>query len=181
MATPASRNPFRDKNYYQWLVKQIRVPVEARELDTVFSIMFDTEFVWLIGNDENRIADGRDLRVEYLNRKHIDGDVDSEPISFLEVLIGLSRRIAFLVERKPEFEAWRLVKNLKLGGFRDPLDSREVAKVKQTLERVIWRGYRPDGSGGFFPLTNPQNDQSKAEIWSQMNAYIQENRVSFGL
>jgi hypothetical protein len=28
--------------------------------------------------------------------------------------------------------------------------------------------------GGFFPLTHPNDDQRKVEIWYQMNAYLDE-------
>jgi len=39
---------------------------------------------------------------------------------------------------------------------------------------LIWRDYHADGRGGFFPLTNPDTDQTKVEIWYQMNAYVTE-------
>jgi hypothetical protein len=32
-----------------------------------------------------------------------------------------------------------------------------------------------DGSGGLFPLKNPQQNQRTTEIWYQMNAWLMEN------
>ena len=172
---------FSDKKYFDWLCRHIEIPWVDKEFETLLSIMFSTEFVWVIGNDENRIADGRALRFEYIREMGLSGSFNGEPVNFLEVLIGLSQRISFLVDQEPEVWAWNLVRNLRLGGFSDPLSGQEIRKVMDTLEKVIWRGYRPDGSGGFFPLTRPRDDQRKVEIWEQMNAYIQENRASFGL
>jgi hypothetical protein len=176
-------SPFSDQQYFAWLVDQVDLPTDA-QYDGLLNVMFGMEFVWIIGNDENRIADGRDLRLEYLDRlphEEQDAGLYDIPVSFLEVLVGLSRRVAFLVDQDARVWAWRLIRNLKLGGFHDPLTGREVRKVMRCLEGVIWRRIGPDGSGGFFPLTDPKDDQRTVEIWYQMTAYINENRESFGL
>lgn len=174
-------NIFTSRDYFSWLCNRISIP-EGREYTTILNIMFGTEFVWVVGNDENRIADGRNLRLEYHpDRREPNADINSEPVKFLEVLIALSERVAFLVDQPAPNWAWNLIRNIKLSGFDDPLDGREVRKVMDILENVIWRRYAADGGGGFFPLTRPKNDQRQAEIWDQMNAYIQENRASFGL
>jgi hypothetical protein len=46
--------------------------------------------------------------------------------------------------------------------------------VEEILYALIWRTYDPDGVGGFFPLAWPKEDQTKIEIWYQMNAYAKE-------
>jgi hypothetical protein len=46
--------------------------------------------------------------------------------------------------------------------------------VNTILHDLIWRDYHPDGRGGFFPLQNPDVDQTKVEIWHQLNAYVSE-------
>lgn len=172
---------FTDRAYFEWLCNHIEIPWVDKEYETLLSIMFSTEFVWVVGNDENRIADGRALRIDYLRDVGHGAFIGTDPVNFLEVLIGISQRISFLVDQSPEVWAWNLIRNLKLSGFSDPLSGKEIRKVMDILEKVIWRGYGPDGSGGFFPLTRPKGDQRAAEIWDQMNAYIQENRASFGL
>lgn len=178
----AAEKYFSDQEYFAWLCDRVGVPPDAGEYSGLLSIMHGTEFVWVIGNDDNRISDGRDLRHEYLLEKgYKGGDVNEVAVSFLEVLIGLSERVAFLVDQEPIDWAWNLIKNLKLGGFHDPLTGKEVRKIMHTLEGVIWRRYGPDGSGGFFPLSHPKDDQRVVEIWYQMTAYIEENKVSFGL
>jgi hypothetical protein len=56
----------------------------------------------------------------------------------------------------------------------DPLTQTKLEKVEIILEDLIWRTYRPNGQGGFFPLKNPQEDQTKIEIWYQLNEYVME-------
>jgi hypothetical protein len=73
-----------------------------------------------------------------------------------------------------EIWAWKLIKNLKLHNMYDPLTSRKVDIIDEKIEALIWRTYEPDGSGGFFPLKNAKEDQTKVEIWYQMNAYVIE-------
>jgi hypothetical protein len=174
-------NPFNKQDYFLWLCDHVNIPEDAGDFETTLKVMFSTEFVWVVGNDENRIADGRDLRSAYLAERDMEAIPYVEPVKFLEVLIGISERVQFLVDEPAADWAWKLMRNIGLGGFHDPLTGREVRKVMGILEKVIWRRYNPDGSGGFFPLTSPKNDQRMVEIWYQMSAYINENRESFGL
>lgn len=175
------QNPFSGQEYFQYLCGRVRVPADAGTYNGLFNSLFITEFTWIVGNDENRIADGRDIRHEWLLDKGYRHDTMSWPVSFLEVLIGLSHRIAFLVDGEPIDWAWQLLINLRLGGFHDPLSGKELLKILTILEKVIWRGYSADGHGGFFPLTRPQHDQRQVEIWEQMTTYINENRATYGL
>jgi hypothetical protein len=57
----------------------------------------------------------------------------------------------------------------------DPLTDEDVAKIKNILDTLVWRTYQPDGRGGFFPLNHPEEDQTKVEIWYQMNKYVIEH------
>ena len=135
------------------------------------------EFVWMpeAGNDDNRIEDGLDLRMEFFHEIGRRGDRgDFGPCSVLEVMIGVSRRLAWFAGDGAEGWAFELLRNLELHKMPDPLSSRKAAKVDRILETLIWRNYRPDGYGGFFPLAWPSRDQTRVEIWYQMNEYIGE-------
>jgi hypothetical protein len=96
------------------------------------------------------------------------------PVSLLEVLIALSRRVAWTTEESSNYWAWKLLKNLRLTKSSDPLVGAKADRVEDILESLIWRTYERDGQGGFFPLKYPQDDQTKREIWDQMNAYVNE-------
>lgn len=171
-------NLFRRAKYFKWLCNRVHIPVDRGTYSAVFHAMFATEYVWVIGNDDNRISDGRLLRQVYLNGAK--EDIYSEPVSFFEVLLGLSERVAFLVNEEPQDWAWKLMENLGLDQYPDPDHlagfTKMVKEVNEILERVIWRTYNPDGSGGFFPLPEPDRDQRKVEIWYQMTTYIEQTR-----
>ena len=167
-----TRDPYNPK-YLSWLNAQIAVPVGNRTYLQLFAELHNKEFVWLIPNDDNRIADGMELRGEFFGQ--YNGDMSEEGASVLEVLIGLSRRIAFIADGDPEVWAWRLIMNLELDKFWDPLKSAaKVQDLDNRLETLIWRTYHSDGQGGFFPLAWADEDQRKVELWYQMNAFVEE-------
>jgi hypothetical protein len=146
----------------------------------VLSLMHEKEFVWMpeAGNDDNRIEDGLDLRIEFLYENgrpvYPDSKKDFGPCTVLEVMVGISRRLAWFAGDEAEGWAFELLRNLGLHKFPDPISQRKAKKVDEILERLIWRNYRADGCGGFFPLAWPSGDQTKIEIWYQMNEYLGE-------
>ena len=163
-------SPAIDEDYLGWLQGQVDTPTE-RSYRQLFHELAAKEFVWLIPNDDNRLADGLELRREYFDQ-YIS--TDAEGASVLEVLIGLSRRLAFVAEGEAERWAWRLIENLELTQCWDPLGARKLRDLDDRLDALIWRTYHSDGQGGFFPLAWPEEDQRKVELWYQMNAYVEE-------
>jgi hypothetical protein len=158
-------------DYYEWLKSQVDIP-NGKSYDDLFEKMHNLEFVWTVPNDDNRVQDGLDLRPEYANGKV--SDLVLEGVTFLEVLVALSRRLEFTAGGEARQWAWRLLKNLRLHKSSDPLTEARDSRVRDILDAVIWRTYERDGRGGFFPLHNPAEDQTKVEIWYQMNAYVIE-------
>ena len=165
-------NPI-DHEYYEWLVSQINIPNDKTYWD-LFEQMHNLEFVWTVPNDDNRVRDGYDLRFEFLNNK--SGRLDLVGVTILEVLVILSRRVAFTAGGEPHNWAWRLLKNIRLTRMYDPFTHQKSNRVTDILEALVWRTYRPDGLGGFFPLKEPNEDQTKVEIWYQMNAFVLERQ-----
>lgn len=162
-----------DYDYYTWLISQINIPTEKSYGD-LFDRMHNLEFVWTVPNDDNRVQDGLDLRPEFMGRSQGQGNLALAGVTLLEVLVSLSRRVAFTAGGDERDWAWRLIKNLKLNKMSDPLTTENADRVEVILEALIWRTYHHDGRGGFFPLKQPKEDQTKVEIWYQMNAYVNE-------
>jgi hypothetical protein len=160
-----------DYEYYGWLIGQVHIP-NRKSYNDVFELMHNMEFVWTVPNDDNRVQDGLDLRQEFSNRHH--QELLLQGVTMLEILISLSRRLAFTASGDATVWAWKLLKNLKLTKKVDPLTSIGRKRVIEILEAVVWRTYQPDGQGGFFPLKAPKEDQTHVEIWYQMNAYVIE-------
>ena len=170
-----------DRKYYEWLLAQIEVRSKNTYND-LFERLHNTEFVWIVPHDDNRVGDGLDLRSEYL---HGTVGWDHEEVmrfpimtgkgaSVLEVLIALSRRTAFTCGGDAPWWAWQLIGNLGMYRFYDPMSKAKYAQLEEILEALIWRTYKRNGEGGFFPLNDPKEDQTKVEIWYQMNQYAME-------
>jgi hypothetical protein len=160
-----------DYDYYEWLVSQIAIP-NGKSYKGLFEVMHNTEFHWTIPNDDNRLQDGLDLRSEFLDgRRKI---LTLQGVSLLEVLVSLSRRVAFTASGTPRKWAWKLLKNLRLTKSSDPLTDEDISRINDVLDALVWRTYHPSGRGGFFPLKRPEEDQTQIEIWYQMNKYVIE-------
>jgi hypothetical protein len=168
-----------DEPYYEWLISQIEFPINFREtFDELLHRLHETEFVWTIPGDDNRVQDGKDLRTDFRYKVDMPNDfpeLEFKPfVSVLEIIIAVSRILEFVAGGQAPGWAWRLIDNLGLNHFYDPLDAEKISAVDETLATLIWRTYDRNGKGGFFPLLFPEEDQTKVEIWYQLNAYINE-------
>ena len=150
-------------------------------------------FVDLVPNDDNRAADGRNLREKYLDLGEIRGfrrlsdrtevlEWTEKPCTFLEMLIGLAYRLEWDLgggqyERGTDDCFWLLIENLELEWCDNSYY--EMAKNDGTVAfkvaQVVNRTYLPSGEGGLFPLKHPKKDQRRVEIWYQMSYWIIEN------
>lgn len=159
--------------YLEWLTEQTEHPDKYRHL---LARIHKYEFVWVVANDDNRIEDAKDLRMEYLAAT---GEFDQGLIPFvsvLEVLIALSRRCSFQDDRPPQEWMTIFLKNLGFGKYSGFLGLRRQMQVEEILDNFIWRRYRKHGEGGLFPLRFPKEDQTQVELWYQMNSYLIEHR-----
>lgn len=155
--------------YLDYLTSQIR-PYRERSFRELYELMLAKEFVWFVPNDDNRIDDGLEIRCEFFHRD----DALKIGCSVLEVIIGLSRRIAFIVGGSPDHWAWELITNLELHRMSGHIGRKRANEIDEILERLIWRTYEPDGCGGLFPLAWPPADMRQIELWYQMSAWIEE-------
>lgn len=165
-----------DELYFIWLAQLVEDPDSDVTHERLLKQLFSKEFVWFVANDDNRLEDGKDLRIEFLRETDV-GAVDEEWMqlgcSFLELMVGLSRRLAFQAEGEPRYWFWELMHNIDLDRY---VDSRRYMRLRvdAITETVIFRNYKPDGQGGFFPLRNPDRDQRGVELWYQLGEYVLE-------
>lgn len=165
-----------DDRYLVWLYSQVALVKTRRSSRTywdLFRKLYSTEFAWFVPNDDNRAEDGRELRSEWVTAGEVDADPEWLALgcSFLELLIGISRRLCFEGEGEVSVWFWHLINNLGLTGFHDRSNFEEQ-DVEDITFAVIWRTYEPNGKGGLFPLENPTEDQTKVEIWYQLSEYL---------
>lgn len=165
-----------DDRYLTWLYSQVgdvKVRNKSRTYWDLLRQLYLKEFIWLIPNDDNRVQDGIALRYEWAEESDISPNQEwlEDGCSFLEMMIGLSRRLAFEGEGQPLTWFWHLIENLGLQHCTDrPLYNQ--SEVDERLDTVIWRLYEPDGTGGLFPMRHSRHDQTQVEIWYQMNEYL---------
>lgn len=170
-----------DDLYLAWLYEQVgdvKVRSRTRTYWDLFRQLYSKEFVWYVPNDDNRADDGLCLREQFLDDHGIDiFEVDPEWLgigcSFLEMMVGLARRLAFEADGQPSLWFWHLIENL---GIKDCTDRSKYdhGKVDRILNTVIWREYDFDGRGGLFPLRHARTDQREVELWYQLNEYLLE-------
>lgn len=167
-----------DEGYFNWLYLQIEPTSNqnpARTHSLLAEQMFKTEFRWSVPNDDNRVEDARELRMEFMDNYAMDDRWMRESASVLEVILALSRRVTFEAGGEPSDWFWKLVSNLGLWEYTDENYSDWVAeKVDVALEIFIDREYDHDGEGGLFPLQHTTMDQTEIELWYQMSYYLLE-------
>lgn len=171
-----------EHRYFDWLYRQINTS-DAHSHSKLAKQMHSTPFLYFVRNDDNREADGRALRDEFLERFAPDEWDDSWyslECSVLEMMIALSKRMSFeaydlTTRNTPKYWFWHMMDNLTLSNVTDDVyDSFAKQYVAMNLEVLNTRTYRPNGSGGLFPLKHEPRDQRRVEIWYQMSAYLLE-------
>jgi hypothetical protein len=163
--------------YFNWLCAKV---VDTNETSPnltyweLFKVLHTTEFVWIISGDDNRCADGKELRVEFLLQADIPDDVEWRTLpgcSILEMLIAFARRAEFSTEQSAEDWFWEFMYNLGLHEFCDGSNP-EKQDIVDILDRLIWRTYDFNGHGSLFPNENPSVDPHELDIWYQFNEYL---------
>lgn len=162
-----------DDLYLEWLYNQVVVEPQKLSYWRLMRHLYSTEFTWFVPNDDNRAADGRDLRVEWADGAHIDPPARWLQLgcSVLEMLIALARHMEFEAEETPEYWFWHLMENLGFQGYHDK-GGYSSHDVTRRLKILVDRLYDHTGRGGLFPLRSPSKDQRKVELWYQMSEYL---------
>ncbi len=173
-----------DERYFVWLYSLVADPtIKEGELTywKLLKQLYDKPFVWFVYRDDNRTENGKELRLDFLRQEGLSrSDVDSDWIelgcSFLELMIAMAAKLQFDLDPDSTLAYWfweELIENIGLRQCHDA-SGFEHCDVEEVLNRVIFRQYEPDGSGGFFPLQNPPQDQRSVELWYQLGAYAIE-------
>lgn len=166
--------------YFLWLSSIASLQGYSLLLDKLFR----TEFWWTNPFDANRAADGVQLRYRFghmhdIPDSAISAELDNCPCNILEMIVALAIRCENQIMSNKEIgdrtTLWihDMIGNLGLLYFDDTrYDEREVdAKLLIFLGR---RYSRTGEDGGLFPIPDLDHsrDMRTAEIWFQMNWYL---------
>jgi hypothetical protein len=172
------------RQYYLWLVHRYVGKVNALEFSCVLDQMFRKAYYFIVTNDENRGEDGLYLRDVFLS-EFPEAHVPEGPCSFLEFLIGVAIRLEEMLvdgECLPvSLYFWELATRLRLTEYTDSTyeDTSTIFMVDFLMTVFMDRGYASNGEGGLFPLKYPTKNQTRVEVWYQLNAYLMENPTFF--
>ena len=175
------------KHYYDWLCEEINL--DDSLYDMLIFELYSIDFEWLIPLDSDRAYDGIVLREGFYNSRGIDIPTDDKPCSVLEVLICLAQRFNFLLDDDDRGDRtrlwfWEMIENLGLmkfsNAYLDKPYGRRLDKLNDIhtiCDRWMKREFDYTGKGSPFPLDDPNEDQRKADLVSQMNQYVLEKHM----
>ena len=173
-------------SYFAWLLDKIDSENRDDRYLVLLDILHSKEFYWLISNDDNRLQDGKELRITFSEEIGIKNIKSlNNPCSVLEMLVALMFRFDDTMpepenkkekKERPSKWFWEMLDNCGLTKYTDEYMTQKDRRIEvdEILNKVLSREYAKDGTGGLFPLKDAEVDQRKVEIWYQMNAYVME-------
>lgn len=178
-----------DDVYLTWLyghVGSVENTNPANNHWELLKVLYTTAFSGYVPNDDNRAADGKELRIEFLQTTDYPlydpyGSWFDLDCSMLEMILALARRAAYDDEASgsPVEWFWRMIHNLELDGYTDDIFEISIQEtVEEVLDRLNRRTYSQDGSGGLFPLHEAKEDQRTVELWTQLQTYLLEGKYA---
>lgn len=172
--------------YFEWMVDLVCGDLFDKGISyrKVLSYLHTVQFRYTVHMDENREGDGVALRDRFMRTAGYKGDAsdyiyifdDPNKCSVLEMMIALAVRCEETIMDDPRYGDrtsqwfWGMMNNLGLGAMYDGNYDRDY--VHDVVERLLNRKYNRDGSGGLFTVRKFHHDMRKAEIWYQMNEYL---------
>ncbi len=164
--------------YYRWLVHQICKDdkYHGKYYTKLLRDLYNTYFEFDNEMDENRSADGIDLRVRFADEMEIMLDDDLYPLdgpcTILEMMVALALRAEReLLEDGGACDLfWGMVKSLGL--YKNDDYNYNEFITAAALDKLQSRSYQPNGKGGLFTIKHPREDLRNVDIWYQCMWYL---------
>lgn len=165
--------------YFEWLYDTVagtRFP-NGGSYRKLLMRLHSTPFTFSIPRDENRAADGIELRYRFGMAKDCpEYELIDGPCSILEMMIALTMRCETDIMDDPAYGNrigewfWTMIRSLGLSSMTDSNFNRDY--VDDVLTRFLNREYEPDGKGGLFYIKDYERDLRDVEIWYQLCWYL---------
>lgn len=160
-------------DYFDWLYFQVTDKGGYRKL---LSMLHNMTFRYSVDYDENRAADGVNLRWYYVD----DGGNDEilrwkNECTVLEMLVAIAMQMEVTMQ-DPDMDYsmrhwfWMFMENLDLIDMTD--DKYDKTYIYGRVSMFMDRTYEPDGNGNIFYIPNVKEDLREIEIWWQMCWYM---------
>lgn len=174
-----------EQMYFNWLCKIVGMPksLKGKSYRLLLEYLNKSEFTFILPMDENRCADGVDLRYRFGDEHDIDGPViasclDDRPCSILEMMVALALRVEETdmidptVGPKPGKWFWMMIDNLGLIMMDD--NNYDPEYVNGVIWNFLNRDFGRNGEGNIIYIPNSPVDMRQTEIWYQMARYLTE-------
>jgi len=172
-----------EEQYFNWLYNLVCSDGYVKKL-SYYELLFHLhhmDFVYILSRDENRYADGINLRYRFgsendIPYRCISRILDVRPCSVLEMMVALALRCETEIMMDTEIGDrtwkwfWKMMTNMNLGGMTD--DKYDEEYVDRIIERMLVRKYEANGRGGLFTIANCKEDLRNVEIWTQLCWYL---------
>ena len=176
-----------DREYFEWLCDDlVPHPLSRSRIRThwkLYRLLYQMEFTYFVKNDENRAADGLNIRKRFVDETQLNRNSENvvwldQPCSMLEVLLGMASRLEFMAGGAAKDWFWEMLENAGIT-FSISSDAYWDGQVREgivaRLDLINKRKYSKNGEGGFFPCLNTNKDMRKVELWYQMSEYVIED------
>lgn len=134
--------------------------------------------------DENRGADGKDLRLRFVETtseytyNHAYLYLMDYEATMLEVMVALTLKCEENIMRDDDLgdRSYEWFYGMLCSSGLDACDDDhfDEDKAYEIVERILERKYSRNGKGGLFTLINPPKDLRRVEIWYQLLWYLDE-------
>lgn len=166
-----------DKEYFAYLKSLVEDDDVNKTYDRLLDHLFRVKYIHIVKGDENRASDGVDIRRRFMFQSRLPRYLFTDEwfnieCSMLEMLVALAQKFAFQVDQSVREAFWHMIRNTALI-HNDDIDYEEDV-VDDALERILFRQYRANGEGGFFPLTQINRDQRNVELLYQLYTYVNQ-------
>ena len=173
-------------DYYNWICGIVcETKAKQCNFSKLLSYLHSVQFDYIIGRDGNRAEDGMDLRYRFgyenkINQVAIADILDDRPCSVLEMMVALAVRMEDHIMYDPDkgnqqsHWFWVMFDNLGLQPMTNSRFEEHRADIYDIVDRLNYREYEPDGTGGLFVTTDPTKNMLEEEIWYQMMEYLKE-------
>lgn len=179
--------------YFEWLYNlstKNRFDPKYITYNTLFHIMYNRPFTYIIKKDEARKSDGLDLRYSFAHEVYPDVDCrdiikcfDMSVCSIFEMLIALAIRCEDTIMANPEygdrtrFWFWKMLNNLGISYMNDERIANTpgiIDEINVKLDKFVNREFAPDGTGWIFNPPGCEYDLRRIEIWTAMLWYLDQ-------
>lgn len=187
-----TRRPTLREEYFKYLYDIVR-PM-PRTYKKLCLELHTKKYRWSVRNDDNRLEDGVNLRVTFmesggLDESHLEVQALTKgECTVFEMMVALAQRMDYELSdlvvpaNRTNKYFFEMIKNLGLEKYNDAflygegIDYSSEADIEEIIENLLSRTYGYDGEGSLFPLKQRYpKDMAKTEVWYQMMLYINEN------